>query len=220
MEKTKPTPMRVLRAFRWQRAFERLMQEREGMTTLKEMAGLINDIARIESDVFRPVTEEELKALEDDPMHGMSDVAMMYVFFMRATSTIHRSDRNLGDFNDEEWKIIREKVGVANSDDFAKKMGVLNDYDDGECLLTGLTIGFTGADGVKKWVSLSGAAIDDEDVNELVEMVRASLKSWIWKKARKKGAYRKRRKMFREVVSEKTQVRMLRDMLLGKSEDD
>ncbi len=213
----KPTPMRVLRAFRWQRAFERLMQEREDLTTLKDMASLINDIARIESDIFRPVTEEELKALENDPMHGMTDVAMMYVYFMRASSTIHRNNRNLGSFNDPDWKSMVEYLGVHRGDDFQKKMDVFDGYEDGSLLLTGINVSFVDGRGVKRWVSLSSAAIEDADARELMEMLKSSVKSVVWKKARKSNAYSKRRKMFKALAEDKITLRKLRDGLLGKS---
>lgn len=218
--KTTPTPMRVLRAFRWQRAFERLMQEREQLLPLKDMAALINDIANIETDVFRAVTEEELKALEDDPMHGMSDVAMMYVHFMRATSTIHLSSRNLGDYNDEDWKHITEHLGQHKSDDFRHKMEVFKQHEDGRALLTSVNIGFVDNDGVKRWVSLSAAAIDDVDAKELVAMMRSSMLSLIWKKARKRNAYHKRRNLFRDMALDRIEEGELRRKALGKSDDD
>lgn len=215
--KLKRTPMRVLRAFRWQRAFERLMLEREQMMTLKEMAGLISDIARIESDVFRSVTEEELKALEEDPMKGMSEVAMMYVYFMRATSTIHRATRNLGDFSDEDWRAMAERFGEHRSDVFRDKLRTLNSYEDGNLQLTGINLAFVDGDGVKRWVSVSGAAVEDDDATELVSMIRASMHRLVVIQAKKGFAYRKRRKMFKEMSDEKAAARMLRDDLLGKS---
>lgn len=218
--KLKSTPMRVLRAFRWQRAFERLMQEREQMLSLKEMATLITDIGRIESDVFRAVTEEELKALEDDPMHGMSDVAMMYVYFMRATSTIYRSTRNLGDYNDDDWKHITEILGAHKSDDFRHKMEVFKQHDEGRALLTSVNIGFVDNDGVKRWVSLSAAAIDDVGAKELVAMMRQSMLNLIWKKGRKRNAYQKRRNLFRDLALDRIEEGELRRKALGKSEDD
>lgn len=218
--KLTPTPMRVLRAFRWQRAFERLMQEREQMLSLKEMATLITDIGRIESDVFRAVTEEELKALEDDPMHGMSDVAMMYVYFMRATSTIYRSTRNLGDYNDDDWRHITEILGAHKSDEFRHKMEVFQQHDEGRALLTSVNIGFVDNDGVKRWVSLSAAAIDDVGAKELVAMMKQAMLNLIWKKGRKRNAYQKRRNLFRDLALDRIEEGELRRKALGKSEDD
>ncbi len=215
--KLKRTPLRVLRAFRWQRAFERLMLEREQMMTLKEMAGLINDIAPIESDIFRPVTEEELKALEDDPMKGMSDVAMMYVYFMRATSTIHRADRNLGDFSDADWEHLLERIGGKKGYYFGQKLRVFNAYEKGETTITGVSISFVDSDGTKRNVSLSAAAISDDDAMDVVNMMRNSLYAIVANKYKKGIAYRKRRKMFKDMADEKIAVRTLRDELLGKS---
>lgn len=214
----KPTPLRVMRAFRWQRAFGRLMMERESMMTLKEMASLINDIAKIESDVYRPVTEEELKGLEDDPMHGMSDLAMMYVHFMRATSGIHMNRRDLGAYDDPDWEVTVKQLGEHRSDEFSKKLDLLKKHEDGEVMLTSVNMGFVGRDGVKRWVSVGAAALDDGDAMELAGMIRSALVGMVSKKARKRNAYKKRRRMFKDMRGNLLAEQSLRDMLSGKSE--
>lgn len=61
--------------------FRKVILQRRETLPLEEMAQTINDLAEA-NDGWVKVTEDELRAIEEDPKHGLSLAALMYVRFM------------------------------------------------------------------------------------------------------------------------------------------
>lgn len=69
--------------------FDALVHRRKasGMTH-ERMASLLHDMS-LKGDTYVPVSAEDLRAVEEDELHGLSIAALMYVRFMEATVGIN-----------------------------------------------------------------------------------------------------------------------------------
>ena len=73
----------------YQRKFNALIEERERVgITLEKMADMLGEMAIADGEIFVPVSVEQLREVEEDPMHGMSIAAMMYARFMLCNITM------------------------------------------------------------------------------------------------------------------------------------
>lgn len=85
----------ALSALTYYSAFNRLIEKREeiGMT-VQRMSELLKDIST-HTDEFLPLTEEEIRGIEDDPTHGFDPKAMTYLRFMGANLKVVSTRYNL-----------------------------------------------------------------------------------------------------------------------------
>lgn len=159
------------RALRFFTGFERLIRFRERMgITLKEMAELSADLAAGYPDAYAEVTEEELKAVEDDSRHGMSMASVMYIMILRSSITV--SDPVHADENDIDYIKGRWKRDTAIAAKEHKRLLELSD----DAQVTGMNINYEH-DGLKRqiYIRINNHDKAFEDVrNILLEHLEAA----------------------------------------------
>lgn len=105
-----------LRSLRYFTNFDRLIRHREESgITLKRMADLTADISLGYPDMFCEVSEEELKAVEDDKRHGLSIAAVMYARILGSAISVSPPPS----YDPETWDRIQKRMwerGTAKAD--------------------------------------------------------------------------------------------------------
>lgn len=165
---------RIHKSFSWQHRFNGLIQERERCGfTLEKMASMIEAMSLADPDVYVAVTEQELREVEDDPMHGMSAAAMMYVRFMGCISTISGSPGSKATYEIPIEGFAEKKVS---------KSVVQNEAADairlllsGDLVAMSASVNTADRNGEGVCISVKAMYLTDEEVCEIGQILMRSV---------------------------------------------
>ena len=130
--------------------FEALMDRRinKGLS-VEEMAQLIAEMSEVDRN-FTPITPEAIKAVEEDPLHGLSTEALMYIRFMGAEIRIKGHSKCAATVENKKrfmaTKANNKKAGIK------ARIDRLLEIDSTTCVLTHINVCYQDEQGAKRQV--------------------------------------------------------------------
>ncbi len=127
--------------------FEKLIDLRvERGITLEQMSKMLADMAEVDP-AYVAVSEEELRAVESDPCHGMSIPAAMYARFLGAKAEVKQMNIN----GELRTRMIEKKTENKKQAVF-DRLDALSDMDGGYASPAFLILSYNDHDGTKRQI--------------------------------------------------------------------
>lgn len=211
--------VKIHRSFLWQHRFNTLIQERERCGfTLEKMASMLGDMALAYPDVYVSVTEEQLREVEDDPMHGMSDAAMMYVRFMGCTSHITGLPGSQMKIKDEHLDITTAKR--ANNKLYNKELyDALHLLQMGDIVALNSIIYAADRSGEKVDLRVNLSYLTDEEASDLATILMNAVERRMEWKRKNPNPFEEKLRLFNAVRSKRKEAkRRVREAMQEKVE--